>query len=107
MLFEAADIDGATRWAKVRHITLPLLNPQIVMVSIIEIIFAAQTFDQVYALTHGGPINASRVIIVYFYQTAFEWYHFGQASGIAVLVVVVLAALSFFQWRFVRKATEF
>ncbi len=103
-LVEAATIDGATAPRVFRHITLPLLNTQIVMVLILELIFAFKVFDQVYATTVGGPANASRVIIMYLYDLAFKWFKFGEASVVAIFVFITLLIISVLQWAFLRKS---
>src|SRR5437899_934029 len=66
---EAAKIDGATARQRLRHVTLPLLNPHILMVCILELIFNFKIFDQVYATTQGGPAGASQTIIPLLYDT--------------------------------------
>ncbi|MBI2562088.1 MAG: sugar ABC transporter permease, partial [candidate division NC10 bacterium] len=65
--YEAADMDGANGWQRLRFISLPLLNPQILMVCILELIFNFKIFDQVYATTQGGPASASQTVIMLLY----------------------------------------
>ena len=105
--YEAADIDGASAVQRLRYITLPLLNPQIIMVCILELIFNFKIFDQVYATTQGGPGGASQTIIMLLYDTAFKFFRFGDASVIAVFVFVTLMAVTLMQWRFFRKPVEY
>ncbi|NLW56152.1 MAG: sugar ABC transporter permease, partial [Firmicutes bacterium] len=102
-LLEASRIDGANAFRTFRHITLPLLNPQIVMVTILELITNVKVFDQVYATTVGGPANASRVIMMYLYDTGFQWFKFSEASVVAIFIFVSLLIASLLQWVFVRK----
>lgn len=104
---EAAEIDGASPFSVFRHITLPLLNPTIVMVGIIELIFAFKLFDQVYVTTGGGPANMSRVIIMYLYDKAFTWFDFGKASAVGVLVFLFVLTVSIFQWKVFRRTVEY
>jgi len=103
---EAARIDGANDLQVFRYITLPFLNNQIIMVIIIEMIFAFKVFDQVFVTTEGGPANASRVVMMYLYDTAFKWFRLGEASVVAIFIFVSLLALSVLQWIFFRKATD-
>lgn len=103
-LLEAAKIDGADAPKAFRHITLPLLNPQIVMVSILELITAVKVFDQVYATTVGGPANASRVLMMYLYDSAFQWFKFSEASVVAIFIFISLLIVSLLQWVFLRKS---
>ena len=105
-LHEAAKIDGARDSQVFRHVTLPLLNNQIIMVLIIELIFAFKVFDQVFVTTEGGPANASRVIMMYLYDTAFKWFKFGEASVVAIFIFVSLLAISVIQWAFFRKTAN-
>ena len=106
-IFEAARLDGANRFRQIRHLTLPLLNPTIVLVVMIELIFAVKVFDQVYATTQGGPLNASRVVMLYLYETAFQWGRFGEASVVAVLIFLFLLVISVAQWYLARRTTEY
>jgi multiple sugar transport system permease protein len=105
--YEAANIDGASAVQRLRYITLPLLNPQIIMVCILELIFNFKIFDQVYATTQGGPAGASQTIIMLLYDTAFKFFRFGDASVIAVFVFVTLMVVTLLQWRFFRKPVEY
>ena len=105
--YEAAAIDGAGAWRSFWSVTLPLLNPQLVMVSILELIFNFKVFDQVYATTQGGPAGASQTIIMLLYDTAFKFFRFGDASVMAVFVFVTLMAVTLVQWRMFRKPVEY
>ncbi|QQO08433.1 carbohydrate ABC transporter permease [Breznakiella homolactica] len=105
--YEAAIIDGASPTKSFFKITLPLLNPQLVLVLISEIIFTIKSFEQVFITTGGGPANASRVIILHLYEAAFKWFNFGEASVIALLLFIMLMLLSIFQWVVLRKKVEY
>ena len=105
--YEAARIDGAGAWQRLRYITLPLLNAQIVMVCILELIFNFKIFDQVYATTQGGPAGASQTVIMLLYDTAFKYFRFGDASVMAVFVFVSLMVITVLQWRLLRKPIEY
>ena len=105
--YEAAAIDGAGGWRALRHVTLPLLNPQIVMVSILELIFNFRIFDQVYATTQGGPASASQTVIMLLYDTAFKYFKLGDASVMAVFVFACLLAVTLLQWRLFRREVLF
>lgn len=104
---DAANIDGANWRQRFFHVTLPLLNPQILMVCILELIYNFQVFDQVYATTQGGPAGASSTIIVLLYETAFKYFRLGDASVMAVFVFLSLLVLTVLQWRFLRKPVEY
>jgi ABC-type sugar transport system permease subunit len=105
--YEAAEIDGANAWQRLRRLTLPLLNPQILMVSILELIFNFKIFDQVYATTQGGPAGASQTVIMLLYDTAFKYFRLGDASVMAVLVFATLLTVTLLQWRFLRRPVEY
>src|SRR5262244_4044411 len=104
--YEAANIDGANAVQRLRYITLPMLNPQIIMVCILELIFNFKIFDQVYATTQGGPAGESQTVIMLLYDTAFKFFRFGDASVMAVFVFVTLMVITLLQWRFLRKPIE-
>ena len=105
--YEAASIDGAGRWQSFRRVTLPLLNPQIVMVLILELIFNFKTFDTVYATTQGGPAGASQTVIMLLYDTAFKFFRLGEASVMAVFVFATLLLVTLLQWRLFRRRVEY
>jgi multiple sugar transport system permease protein len=104
---EAAAIDGASAGQRLRHVTLPLLNPQIVMVSILELIFTFKVFDQVYATTQGGPASASQTVIMLLYDTAFKYFRLGDASVMAVFVFLCLLVVTLAQWTLFRRQVEY
>jgi ABC-type sugar transport system permease subunit len=105
--YEAAAIDGASRWQALWHVTLPLLNPQIVMVTILELIFNFKVFDTVYATTQGGPASASQTVIMLLYDTAFKYFRLGDASVMAVFVFASLLLVTLLQWRLFRRQVEY
>jgi ABC-type sugar transport system permease subunit len=105
--YEAASIDGASRGQALRRLTLPLLNPQIVMVTILELIFNFKVFDTVYATTQGGPAGASQTVIMLLYDTAFKYFRLGDASVMAVFVFVSLLLVTLAQWRLFRRQVEY
>lgn len=105
--YEAAAIDGAGWWQGLRRVTLPLLNPQIVMVTILELIFNFKVFDTVYATTQGGPAGASQTVIMLLYDTAFKYFRLGDASVMAIFVFVSLLVVTLVQWRLFRRQVEY
>jgi multiple sugar transport system permease protein len=96
--YEAATVDGAGRWAKFRWVTLPGIRPTIVFVYVIGIIGSFQTFDQVFVMTNGGPIQATRTI-VFDLVDRFNKLDIGGASAVAYILLVFLAILSYAQLR--------
>jgi Bacterial extracellular solute-binding protein/Binding-protein-dependent transport system inner membrane component len=105
--YEAASIDGASWWQALHRVTVPLLNPQIVMVTILELIFNFKVFDTVYTTTQGGPAGASQTIIMLLYDTAFKYFRLGEASVMAVFVFASLLVVTVLQWRLLRRQVEY
>ncbi|ADB48608.1 binding-protein-dependent transport systems inner membrane component [Conexibacter woesei DSM 14684] len=86
---EAAKVDGATAWQRFRLITLPWLKPVIVVVIVINVIFGFMQFDVIYALTQGGPGNATEVLSIFLYEQLFVYTNVGLGSATAVVLGVV------------------
>ncbi len=99
--YEAAEIDGAGRWAKMRNITLPLMSPIIFFNLVIGLINSFQVFTAGYLITQGGPQNATLFLVVYIYRTAFQGLNMGYAAAISWVLFFILMALSFVVFRFV------
>jgi len=93
-LYEAAEIDGATRWQQFWEITLPMLRPAIVVALIFRTITAIQTFDIPYAMTGGGPGHATETLAMYIHRTTIDFLDLGYGSALAVLMFVVSAAVT-------------
>jgi len=94
-LYEVADIDGAGRWAKFRHVTLPMLTPTILFNLVMGLIGAFQYFTQVYVMTggRGGPVDSTMFYALYLYRNSFYYLRMGYASAMAwLLFLVILAA---------------
>jgi multiple sugar transport system permease protein len=92
--YESAEIDGASRWQMFRHITLPLIAPFIMVAALIRTIDAVKSFDIIYAITQGGPGNASETINLYLYSVAFAYYDVGYGSAVAVVFFILVVALA-------------
>ena len=105
--YEAAMIDGASPFQRFRHITLPLLNPQIVLVTVIEVINVLKIFDIPYIATRGGPANASRVAVLHIYDLAFTWNRVGEASVAALFLFACIMVATLLQWRVLRRPVEY
>jgi multiple sugar transport system permease protein len=92
--FEAARIDGASRWQLFRFITLPLLRPTIAVALIFRTMDSLKTFDTIYVMTEGGPNNATETLNIYVFQTGFKYFHMGYAAALAVILVVFVFAVN-------------
>ncbi|MET9652200.1 sugar ABC transporter permease [Streptomyces sp. NPDC006460] len=101
-MYEAARIDGASEWRMFWRISMPLLRPVLSLVLIMSIIGSFQVFDSVSVTTGGGPANASNVLQLYIYSTAFSRFQFGYASALSVALLVVLGLITFVQYRLTR-----
>jgi alpha-1,4-digalacturonate transport system permease protein len=102
-MYEAASMDGATKWGTFWNVTLPLLMPTMTVVLVLSLIRAVQVFDQVYVLTHGGPGTATLYIVQYIYRTAFEFRNYGMAAAASLVLAVVLFALTIGQLLIQRR----
>jgi len=101
-LYEAAELEGATRWQNFRHITLPLLAPAAAIVVAYTTIQSFRAFDLVIALTDGGPANATEILSTWIYHNAFLNNTYGYASAGAVIFMIILGALTALQFRLLR-----
>lgn len=96
---EAARIDGAGRWAMLRHITVPLMQPTIILVAVLAINGALRAFDTVYLMTGGGPGNQTELYMTLAFDKAFVNRQFGLSSAMSILVVLVLVPIAILQSR--------
>ncbi len=90
VLYEAAEIDGASKWQQFYKITLPLLKPTILMVFILVSVTVLREYPLVYALTNGGPFNATKFAVQYIYDMAFEKRMFGYASSMSIFMMIII-----------------
>lgn len=97
--YEAAAIDGANRWQQFRHITLPLITPTLFFNLIIYMIGALQVFDSIQVLTGGGPGDASRSLVMYIYENAFQLFQMGYASAISITLFIIIMILTLIQFK--------
>lgn len=102
-LYEAARVDGASRFKQFRRITLPLISPTILLTSIITIVGSLQVFAQIAVLTQGGPGMSTTVLVYYLYQQAFQFHRFGYGATISILLFLIVAILTFAQWQMRRR----
>ncbi len=99
---EAAAIDGAGSLARIRHIVLPLLRPQLLFVAVIALINTVQAFDSFYVLTRGGPADATRVLPIEIYLRGFQQLEMGRAAAVSLVLFAILVVLSLLQFRVFR-----
>ena len=105
-LLEAASIDGAGAWRRFRSITLPLIVPAILFVSITSFIASFQVFAQAYYMTNGGPDYGTTVLNLLIFQRAFQQNRFGEASALAYILFAIIFVVTIVQLRVSRDATN-
>jgi multiple sugar transport system permease protein len=102
-LYEAAEVDGASKWQQFVEITLPMLRPAIVVALIFRTITAIQNFDIPYAMTGGGPGDATTTLAMFIHRTTIDFLDFGQGSAMAVMMFVVSAFATSGYLRYTRR----
>lgn len=101
--YEAAKIDGANRWQQFWGITWPLLMPTTLFVLVVRTIFSFRTFEQIFAMTKGGPMGSTTVFVYYIYEKAFNNFELGYASAAAVILLIIVLSLTFIQFKLTNK----
>ncbi len=96
-LYEAARLDGAGAWQQFRYVTLPGLQPTLVLSAVTTTIFTLRSFEQVYVVTGGGPLNTTNLLVYYIYQQAFGMFDFGYAAAAAMVLLVATLVLIWIQ----------
>ncbi|MCC3408696.1 MAG: sugar ABC transporter permease [Microcoleus sp. PH2017_10_PVI_O_A] len=97
--YEAAELDGANAWQQFWHITLPGLRPTLVFATITTAIFTLRSFEQVYVITGGGPLNSTNLLVYYIYEQAFSQFDFGYAAAAATFLMAIALILVYVQLR--------
>jgi len=111
--YEASEIDGASPWKQFISITVPLLNPTVVYLTVMATIQTLQVFTQVFNITAGGqgnpggPLNSTLSLVLYIYQLAFVNYKMGYASAATVILFVIILVISLFQMKVLSKDNEY
>jgi len=101
-VLEAAALDGAGPWRRLRHVTLPLLKPTAAFIATTSLIASFQLFDVVRLLTQGGPVRSTTVLVYAIYEQLFRDLRVGRASALVVVFFVVLSGLTWLKWRAFR-----
>lgn len=102
-LKEAAVLDGITFWPNLTKIILPLVSPTTFFLFMTSVISALQAYDQIQVLTQGGPAGATRTLLYYYYQEAYQAFNVGRATAVAMILFVITALLSLIQTSVSRK----
>jgi multiple sugar transport system permease protein len=98
-LYEAAELDGASKFQQFLHVTIPALRPTIFFVTVMTIIGYLQLFEEPYMLTSGGPLDSTLSIVLYLYRQGFRFFKLGYASSIAFVLFIMIFALTFIQMK--------
>jgi multiple sugar transport system permease protein len=101
-LYEAARLEGAGAWARIWHITLPLLAPTLTLVGILTISGYFQLFAEPYVMTQGGPLQSTVSVLYYMFEQGFTWWKLGYAASVAVVLFALIYSLTALQLRLTR-----
>jgi len=102
-LYEAAHLDGAGGWARFRHVTLPSLGPTFLFVGVMTMIGNFQLFAEPYVMTQGGPVGATRTVVMLMYEEGFRWWRMGMGAAIAFVLFVIMLVGTVIQMRLQRE----
>ena len=103
-LYDAVEVDGATRWQRFWYVTLPMLKPVLSMVITLQLISTLRIFSQVYVMTSGGPASSSTSVLFEIYTVAIRNQKFGLGAAMSVLLFVVILAVTLLSRRLIRGA---
>lgn len=101
--YEASSLDGAKKWQQFRYITLPSISPTTFFLMIITMVNSLQAYDQIQILTQGGPSGSTRTLLYMYYQLGFQEFNMGEATAVAVVMIIITAGLSLIQFIVSKK----
>ena len=101
--YEAAKMEGASRWQQFYHITLPMINPTIFMVVILSTIGGFSLFIEPYIMTGGGPLNTTLSAVLYIYKQAFQYYNMGYSATLGFFYALMIMTVVILQKKFIEK----
>ena len=104
-LYESAELEGAGAWHKFRYITIPMLAPTTLFISLVTMIGYFQLFAEPYIMTQGGPLNSTISIVLYMYQQGFRWWSIGYSTAIAFMLFLIIMAGTLIQLQ-LKKRTQ-
>ncbi|MEG8029871.1 sugar ABC transporter permease [Sphingomonas aerolata] len=102
-LMEAARLDGADRWGRFRHVTLPAIGPTLLLAAVMSVAGFLQIFAEPYVMTLGGPAQSTTTILYLMFDEGFKWWNLGQASAVAFVLFLMILALTMIQTRIGRR----
>lgn len=104
--YEAAELDGANQWQQFWYITLPGIRPTLIFAAITTAIFTLKSFEQVYVITGGGPLNSTNVLVYYIYDRAFAQFDFGYAAAAAIVLFAFALGLVYLQLKYFSQESS-
>jgi multiple sugar transport system permease protein len=102
-LYEAARIDGASKWRQFLHITLPMLGPVLLVVGVITVSGYFQLFAEPYVMTRGDPLQSTVSVLYFMFEEGFKWWRLGRASAVAFLLFLIILAVTTVMLRLGRR----
>ena len=102
-MYEAASVDGANWWSRLRHVTLPMLTPSLFFVIIVGVTGAMQSFSNALVTTNGGPANTTMMVLLWLYRQAFDFHAMGYAAAIAWVLFVFIMLFTLVQFWLARR----
>ena len=105
-LYEAARIDGASRWQQLRSITVPLVGPSTFFLLIMNVIASFQVFDLIFVMTGGGPGDSTSVLVTYAYRNGFQIREQGYGAAIGIVILIITLIFTFVQWKTSRTRDQ-
>ncbi|CAN5685902.1 sugar ABC transporter permease [soil metagenome] len=105
-VIDAARIDGASAWQRLRHVTMPMLKPVLLVLIVLSTIWDFKVFDQVFVMTGGGPARSTEVLSIATYREAFTQLDFGLGSALAMLMFAILAVVTVIYIRLIKEEEE-
>jgi multiple sugar transport system permease protein len=105
-LYEAAALDGAGPFARLRYITLPAISPALLAVACLVTISSLRAFDVIFAMTHGGPLDATNVLPLLSYQASFEDFDFGRGAAVGMFAFAIVFAVALVYVRTIARENE-
>ncbi len=102
-LMEAARLDGASRWGRFRHVTLPAIGPTLLLAAVMSVAGFLQLFAEPYVMTMGGPAQSTVTVLYFMFDEGFRWWNLGQASATALILFVLILGVTAVQTRIGRR----
>jgi multiple sugar transport system permease protein len=102
-LYEAARVDGASAWQRLRYVTIPSLRPTLALLTVLSVTGSLLAFDQFFVLTHGNPNNSTMTVVLAIYNKAFQSFRLGNAAAEAVILLIALVIINGLQLRLLRR----